>query len=883
MSLSACRVSPLPGLRPSRHPAPLLALTAGLAWFSLLALGATAAPATLPVPNPSFEEGEGMKPVGWTVFGGGDGARADLVGAPARTGARAARIEDRSEKVAVGWESGVIPVDAGETYRFSAYTSVRSGKLELYLQYYDAARKRIGVKTTGCPAGEGWQACSVSDRAPQGAVSCKLLFYSSLAGKAEAYCDDVALERVAGQQQPPPASAAPAPKTTYPLQRKEHPRVFFTAQDAVRFREPPFTPAEALLTQSELPIPYIAGKRIVYTLPPKEYREPTPPPGFAGAYPYWTGYASRVEGLVESLVGSYLATGDRRYATRIKEYLFALAEWASWNEIPSELSLSICHFTFGYALGYDAIHDTLDEAERARIREGLVRLSAEPILKAGLALVDHNITGMRHFAIGLAGLALLGEHPRAEACIDLGRRYSLWYLDLRTNTQDTEGLGYTDYVMGNIARLAVALHRVTGDRSLLDHPYLRHEYPEWLLYSLVPKRNGVLPFGDNHGAVVGKRALCLAADLHTNGQAGWLLGQAGLDRGLAFADRLLSNPQRVAKAPEGLSPDRHFERLGQVSLRQDWGTAAALVGFVCSASTAEHDHFHQNHLVLNLEGEWLLSDPGYRDQTKGWTAPEVPTWRYTVQSFGHNTALIDGKGQQVRGGGKILGYFSSPAFAYAEGEAAGAYDPSALTQFRRRLVFLRNAPWIVLFDELRSPAPSRFELLFHTGKPIQLDGTHATLTRSRSSLEIWALEPDGVGIGATRYPGAERYGPYLVVSNREPSPRAQFVTVLAPRLRSTIAGSLLFDFTRLNPTASSGQESKLVSAMGSSGLFYRGREGQRDFMAFDLQVPRAGRYTLTATYLRSPVYGQVELSIDGKVVGGLFEGYTPEPEPQDVK
>lgn len=232
------RTQPSPGSKPFRTPALKSGLRRASLALGLWLFGTYPAwsDSAIPVPNATFEDGPGNLASSWTIWGGGEGTRALAVDTRAHAGRRSGYLEDRSGKNSIGWESAPIPVDSGQTYRFSAYTLILSGTLELYLQFFDAGGKRIGVKTAKCPVGEGWRVNRVQDRAPDGSQTCRLLFYSSAAGTVEAWCDDAALETVA-QVVPSPQPLAPAGRTLYPLKYREHPRVFYTVADQQRFRE----------------------------------------------------------------------------------------------------------------------------------------------------------------------------------------------------------------------------------------------------------------------------------------------------------------------------------------------------------------------------------------------------------------------------------------------------------------------------------------------------------------------------------------------------------------------------------------------------------------------------------------------------------------------
>ena len=68
---------------------------------------------------------------------------------------------------------------------------------------------------------------------------------------------------------------------------------------------------------------------------------------------------------------------------------------------------------------------------------------------------------------------------------------------------------------------------------------------------------------------------------------------------------------------------------------------------ICCASAKDHNHRDQNNLVINVGGEWSLTNPGYQDYVPG------PKADYTTGTVGHNSSLVKGQGQLHLGGGDL--------------------------------------------------------------------------------------------------------------------------------------------------------------------------------------------------------------------------------------
>lgn len=76
----------------------------------------------------------------------------------------------------------------------------------------------------------------------------------------------------------------------------------------------------------------------------------------------------------------------------------------------------------------------------------------------------------------------------------------------------------------------------------------------------------------------------------------------------------------------------------------------------------------------------------------------------------------------------------------------------------------------------------------------------------------------------------------------------------------------------LPPEDTSGREYKMLSAVGTNFLFYRAATAG-DYLTFTIDVEEEGDYTLSSQFIKSPLYGQVAVSVDGKPLGGVYDGY----------
>jgi len=661
----------------------------------------------------------------------------------------------------------------------------------------------------------------------------------------------------------------------------EHPRLYFSGDDLARLRATGFATPQ-YLDEAEFTLTYFGGKKVTFALPPEQPGKIEEPPGFDadhfGHYPYWTGMARAIQDRLEGLSLSYLTTGDERYARRAIEYALALSRWQVWTDLDysKRTCLDTGHLTMGMAFAYDSCCDLMTEDERAAVRSAILRLGLYPLNEDAPERLEHNLQMLRNAALGIGACALLGETPRAPEFLDSARGFFTWWLDLRATSPQTEGLSYTAYGVDLCSLFALPLARVTGDESLLRHPYIQRDLLPWVLYFWGPRRSGLVNICDSgysRGYDVTMRALSLRL---ADPQAGWYLEQSGLLAGKGFTSAILNDPDPPIASPAGWPTSRAFPTIGWAALRSGWGDDDTLLAFVSSATTMGHCHFDANAFVLNCAGEWLATDSGYGSH-KGGVLPE-----YSRGTYGHNSLLVDGKGQTKKGFGQIASFFASPVFDCLEGDASGAYDPEQLTRFTRRIAYLKPDCFL-LFDEIEAAEPHDFQWLLHTdaagqyligaaGPPlgVPLPALDMAIVKPRARLQVGTLAPAGAQVTLTQYPGTEgEYPPYLSVSPPEQQQTARFLAVLRPVSHEASPGYRPLAASLDSVRASGGE---VVPMPDYEAVLFK-PAGVGEAIEFPLVVPAAGDYRLALRLLRSPAYGNVQAYLDGEPLGPEYRGY----------
>ena len=568
-------------------------------------------------------------------------------------------------------------------------------------------------------------------------------------------------------------------------------------------------------------ITYFGGKQVTFPLPPREPGHIEEPPGFDaksfGHYPYWTSLAGNLQTRLRSLALGYAATGNPAYADTAIATCLALCEWSIWTDTdyhPDRTTcLDTCYLTMGVAAAYDACFDRMSPEQRAKVRDGLVRLGLEPILRDASRPAsqesEFNLEIFQNAALGIGVLAILGEIPDEPAgrYLEQATRYFTRLLDKKLSSPNTEGLSYSSTLDDGFV-FADALHRVTGDDSLFRHPYAREVIPRWVSYFLGPNRSGCVNFCDCGGYPWPfVQTLKLLHNNTGSPLAAWFLSQARTPESGGFFPILFANPKRTGDAPLPLADlaaptslsslrTSHFSaaflNIGWAALRSGWGDGDTLLALKCSSSREGHDHFDAGNFVLNCAGTWLLTDPGYgsfHSKEEGFFGRSTP---------GHNTLLVDGEAQGSRAG-RITDFFSSPRLDCVVGDAGASYDPAKVKRFLRHIAFVRGG-YFVVYDEVESAGgPRRFDFLLHTdddgemtfdGKPLA-EGESAgvrslVVSKERARVTATLLEPAPAQVRFARYPGAERYPAFAWVHAPEPFERGRFLVALEAAARTGV-------------------------------------------------------------------------------------------------
>ncbi len=502
----------------------------------------------------------------------------------------------------------------------------------------------------------------------------------------------------------------------------------------------------------------------------------------------------------------YQLTGEKRYAARLRDAMFYYSRYARWTapgfphrSPPWHSELDTAKFSFGYATGYDALHNALADADRKQIAEIMVRMAVLPILNDwvlpgtrihSMDSMGHNWWGVCVSGAGLCALALLGDDSRAQGwirTIDAG--FKQWFdypgnvLQNRVATfqrsgPSYEGVGYTDYGVQEYLYYRLAWQN-TFPKNKAAHMEPLDNLAHYFLHTLYPTSSGFYavnfndssPESDSTTAVL----LLIACGLGTPEASRYL--ELVHTRNNRVMRSLLRQHPKPAAATD-VSNSYTYPDMGWAMLRSSWEKDATLLA-VKSGYTWNHAHADAGSFMLFKQGLPLIIDSG----NCAYHLPEYTS--YYRQSKAHNVILFNGAGQPEEDlflGCKFPGHLHSLidglGLKYIYADATG---PMARWFVRNYRHWFWSGDVIFIFDDVRAHEAGQMDWLLHyEGEYTPYPGGGVRLENCEAEAVVKVLYPpvqvrEEMGL-APEDPKTKM--PYLVFSADAPAQSCQFITAI---------------------------------------------------------------------------------------------------------
>ncbi len=536
--------------------------------------------------------------------------------------------------------------------------------------------------------------------------------------------------------------------------------------------------------------------------------------------------SSQVRDMGQTLGLVYQVTGEKRYAEKLREALLHYGKYRRWGgealarrDPPWHSELNTARFCYGYAVGYDCIHDYLSPEDRKTISQAMTRLGILPTLNDwilpekrihALDSMGHNWWSVCVAEAGAAALSLLGDDPRAEQWVErVHRGFPLWFsyrgniLQNKSPNFDDggafyESVGYANYALSEYLLFRLAYGNTFPNTSPSEISLLE-KAGDFFLHTCYPTSSSLLTvnFGDHnlHGNAAATVRLLLAnsgtgvppvkshgQDAHAtsaDGKLQWYLDRT--DPGLSSPLGLLYfDATRKAVKPVDMPKSVIYPDVGWAIIRSSWEDDATLLA-VKSGFTWNHAHADAGSFILFHAGEPLIIDSG----TCSYGRREYGG--YYCQSRAHNVVLFNGHGQNpedigrgVKTPGSVHRLLELDGLRYVYADATG---PTSLHFSRNYRHFLWVGNVILIFDDLRTYEPGRIQWLLHyEGKAEKRDGAFL-LSNGRAKALVRTLFPANLTV--TEEEGLADHKPdvkitYPSFSPPEETRQTKFVTAILP-------------------------------------------------------------------------------------------------------
>ncbi|MCK5803446.1 MAG: DUF4962 domain-containing protein [Lentisphaeria bacterium] len=423
-------------------------------------------------------------------------------------------------------------------------------------------------------------------------------------------------------------------------------------------------------------------------------------------------------------------SADSAFADQARRWALAISRWRFWEKP----AYRYFDFGTGYPLQvlshcYDIAHGQLTEAERVEVRSAIAAMADGLYVNmlSGHGSIYNDLRG-NHTAVtccglGTAGLALLGEHPRAGRWTALAERFLLDTCNEHTSGAWTESPSYGNYGVNEWLRFADLLRNAAGVDHLRDPFFMRYAKFQLMIADWEGRDLGYN--GGGAGALWNHWIFQLIAREFESPEVQWLAQFNANAPGYGDAFWWF-DPTRPARPPAETNTGTLFADVGLSVWRSGWSEKPTILLHHCGRK-GQHKEENMNQITLYAHGQRILPD-GLGGRTTD-----------------HNVPIVDGRKQNKWMPGTTLLHHSDERCGYSCGDASRSYGRS----YRRHVFFFRPGT-LVLVDEIDLGArggTARFQL--HPNGDTQADGAGFRTTAGDASLRCFFVTDTGETLSPT--------------------------------------------------------------------------------------------------------------------------------------
>ena len=458
---------------------------------------------------------------------------------------------------------------------------------------------------------------------------------------------------------------------------------------------------------------------------------------------------------VVALSMAYHLTYDEKYVRRCNQEMLAVARFSDWN--PSHF-LDVAEMTFALAIGYDWLHDQLDEASRTEIRRAIVRKGVSLPFETrhkGWVRAENNWGQVCHGGLTAGALAIMEHEPALAARTVHNALHNVTHSMAVYAPKGSypEGPGYWSYGTSYNVLLIAALESVMGTDFGLSKAPGFNSTGQYLSLTCGPSGQ-YFNYADGGAGRSPQPVLFWFASRFD--RPDWLLGERERLRERiarkSSSGRFFPFTQLwMNEAPEtsNIQMPLHWHSEGETPVtvhRSSWtDPKAVFFGLKAGSPSANHGQMDTGSFVLDADGaRWAvdLGAEGYHGiESRGmnlWSrAQDSDRWTiFRQQNHGHNTLVIDGQLQRAKGKATVISFSSDADFPHTVVDLSSVYEGQA-GSVQRGMALLPSGE-IIIQDQLTGLKPEnrvRWSMIT-PGKPDPVDDQNVHLRQGNASISL---------------------------------------------------------------------------------------------------------------------------------------------------
>ncbi len=455
----------------------------------------------------------------------------------------------------------------------------------------------------------------------------------------------------------------------------------------------------------------------------------------------------------------YRITKEEKYAERAWMELETISndeKFPSWN--PNHF-LDTAEMTNAAAIGYDWLHDYLNEHQRNLLSSAIINKGLNPAMQVFEGRVNnqelpvfwrdvnHNWNTISNAGIGMGALAVIGESKESDIIAGKVLQYAIESIknSLQAYSPDggfPEGPHYWKYATSYIAYFLSSLDTALGTDYQLSEIEGISEIGYYPIYTQGSET--AFNIGDSEDE-----------NIVNSPQMFWFSNKfQNLDYYNAAIESndvlsLIWYKKKNQKNLKKLPLDKIFinSNTGIVTMRNKWKEDETFLGIHAGSNLMGHGDLDIGDFVLDAQGvRWAEGLGADNYNLDGYFDSNLKRWMYyRKRAEGQNTLVInpsDAPDQNIKAKSTFTAYNTTQKQAFTIIDMTSAYYNDALSA-KRGIGISKNNNLIVLRDEIKLKQPGEVYWFMHTKAEISIsaDGKTAILSSEGKHIKVFIESP----------------------------------------------------------------------------------------------------------------------------------------------